>query len=231
MKRHPLLSATMVAVCEREMSRGRVRHFTRCVEALRDLRIHPAEILVCGLNLGDCDGLDLLEVVHAESLARSIVIVSDRKDERVLDRLRRYKERAVMVDADALDEAELTWALQRARSGEGHVSASIREAWAHVRQAPDGFSLRLTEAEQAVLAYSAAWSEDHLVASRRGRSLATVQTQRKRAMRKLGLRSRAELVVYAVRAGLLRFDGNATLFPGLEANRLRAAAAAFPPKT
>ena len=74
----------------------------------------------------------------------------------------------------------------------------------------------LTDAEQEVLAALAALGGDLEVASYRGTSPATVQTQRKRIMQKLGLRTQAQLVTYAACRGLVRFDAGQVLRPGFQ---------------
>src|ERR1051326_2313029 len=50
--------------------------------ALRQMRVCPAWMALLGLALPDTDGLDLLDVMQREYLARRILVVTGRHDER-----------------------------------------------------------------------------------------------------------------------------------------------------
>lgn len=215
-KRHPLLARAIMETCLEESPTALVTHHPSSRGALRDMRSSPVSLLVCGLNLADYDGLDLLAVVANEQLAAGLMVVSDRKDERALDLLLRRDVRSVMVDAESLDRSELRYALSLARLGGRHVSETIREAWMRTRNACDAYGPLLTDAEQDVLSLTAVWADDDRVAAKRCTSPATIQTQRKRIMRKLDLHSQAQLVAYAARRGMVRFEADRVLRPGFE---------------
>lgn len=223
-KENPLLAQAIGDACATTLPDWAMRRHIRSVEALSALRRESADLLVCGMNLPDFDGLDLLEAARRERLAARFMVVSDRKDERTLHVLLQTRPVEVMVDVERIDGGELRRAILDATKAGRRVSPTLRTAWAAVRGETDGYSLRLTDAEQDVLSLLGAGDDDERIAVHRHTSGATVQTQRKRIMRKLNLHSRSELVVYAVRRGLARFTPRRVLRPGFEWKELAASA-------
>ncbi|MGH7958776.1 MAG: response regulator [Opitutaceae bacterium] len=53
----------------------------RAADALAALRARPAQLALVGLTLPDLDGLDLLEMIAEERLAKRTLVVSGRRDE------------------------------------------------------------------------------------------------------------------------------------------------------
>ncbi len=74
----------------------------------------------------------------------------------------------------------------------------------YLRHVQDDPYNRLTRREREVLKLVAEGHTNQEIASRLSLSINTVQTHRSRIMDKLNLHSRAELMKYAVRMGLLR---------------------------
>jgi DNA-binding NarL/FixJ family response regulator len=114
-------------------------------------------------------------------------------------------------------DAELDSALRSAHHGEklmksiasttvhsGHAAATdVAEKSIRTR------SEVLTQREREVLGLLVHGHTNQAIAERLFRSTKTVETHRARIVRKLGLKTRADLVQYAIERGLFRRDGNA----------------------
>jgi two-component system response regulator NreC len=98
--------------------------------------------------------------------------------------------------------AELLTAIRRATNGEEYVSPQVAPGLEALRRAVDrdGLSPRETELLRLIaLGHTSAEIAAKLHVSRR-----TVETHRARVYDKLGLKSRAELVQFALRRGMFR---------------------------
>lgn len=111
--------------------------------------------------------------------------------------------RAALAEVDRL-AAELKMAAELATAELAIASARIAAAWIATRSTVE--KDELSEREARVVRLIAAGHSNKEVAARLGLSVKTVETYKARSLRKLGLRSRAELVRYALRCGWLR-DG------------------------
>ena len=224
-KENPLFARVLVDWCRANSPALDLGFSVSCRDALANLRREPVGLLVCGLNLSDFDGLDLVALVQREKLASSIVVVTDRKDERTFDYLFYRRSVAAYLDLVSLDQREFETALIRVRGGGSYVSNSIRTAGRLCRSGEDSYSVRLTDAEQDILSLVGTGLDDEGIAESRFTSVETVLTQRRQIMKKLNVHSRAALVAYAARRGLVRFCDGRVLRPGFEHRRLAQAAA------
>ncbi len=215
-KREPLLAEALLRSC-RVAFPGRSWGLERSGQvALEVLRESPVDVLICGLNLEGLDGLDLLELARREGLARRRLVVTDRRDERVIQFLVAGGHDVSFVGNDAPGSEALDAALRQVAEGRRVCDLELRSEWLRLRKDPAAYGWVLTDAEQEVLAALAELGGDLEVAQLRGTSPATVQTQRKRIMQKLRLRTQAQLVTYAGCRGLVRFESGKVMRPGFQ---------------
>ena len=99
-------------------------------------------------------------------------------------------------------ERELPEAVVAAGAGETHLSESVSRRLEALRAALQDGSLSVREMEVLLLIARGFTSNE--IAPQLGLSTRTIETHRARISRKLGARSRAELVRYALERGLLR---------------------------
>jgi DNA-binding NarL/FixJ family response regulator len=220
-KREALLAIILLRVCREVFGPMPIRLHTSGLSALEALREEPADFLICGLNLPDLDGLDLLHLAKEEGLARRFLAVTDRRDERVIQFLIAGGHNVSFVSIEVADTEPLENALRSVADGRNVCDLQLRAEWVRLRGDPQAYGWILTDAEQDVLAALAVLGGDHEVASYRGTSPATVQTQRKRIMQKLNLRTQAQLVSYAACRGLVRYEAGEVLRPGFQWKELR----------
>lgn len=171
-------------------------------ETLARLRERGADFAVIGLTFPDLDGLDLLQAIVRERLARRVVIVSGRKDEHSLQTLRAARFDGLFDPYEENLDA-LVSALQQIADGRGYVSPSLCRRMFTQRSA-GVLAPRLTPAELQVLSIIGDGSDDGEAASRLGVSDSTVATHRRALMRKLDVPTSAKLVREAIRLGVVR---------------------------
>ena len=193
-------------------------------EALRTLRLQPGGVGLVGLGLPDIDGLDVAETLQRERLVRTLVVITDRRDERTWQRLRELPLGGCFNSHTEPNEA-LVAALRTIAEGRPWFSADLKSA--ALTGAREPLSELLTPAELHVCLLIAGGEDEQAVSEKFGIAWDTVHSHLKHAMAKLGVRTRTVLMRELIVRGLVRFgaDGRA-LYPGSEhalAARLSAA--------
>jgi two-component system response regulator NreC len=157
------------------------------------------DVLVLDLNLPDGSSLCRLAKLRSESPGTQIVIIS-------MDDTPGLAQRAISSGAigyvlkEYADE-DLARAIHAAARGDEYVSEQLERRLAPLRRAlTDG---RLTAREVEVLRLIGLGHTNVEIARKLEVSARTIETHRANIHEKLGLRTRAELVRYALRCGLL----------------------------
>jgi DNA-binding NarL/FixJ family response regulator len=166
----------------------------------RAVQSEVPRVLVLDLRLPNGSSIDAIRLMRAQAPSTEIVVLT-------MDRSPAFAQRA--IDAGAVGfvlkdhaDVELPIAVQRAARGQEYVSSRVAGALEALRraEAPDGLSERETEVlRQIALGYTSAE-----IARKLHVSVRTVESHRANIHRKLKLRTRAELVGFALRRGLLR---------------------------
>lgn len=177
--------------------------------ALDRLRETRPDVLLLDIRMPGMGGLETLRAIGADAeLAhtRVIVVTTFEIDEYVFEALQAGASGFILKDAAP---AELVRAIRVVNSGEALLSPSVtkRVITQFGRQpaklsAPVAGLDELTERERELVAWVATGRSNDEIARELFISPATVRTHIGRAMIKLHARDRAQLVVFAVQAGL-----------------------------
>jgi two-component system response regulator NreC len=157
------------------------------------------DVLVLDLTLPDGSALDVLGELRIISPQTRIVVVT-------MEDAPGFAQRALAAGANGFvlkehADEDLADAIYAAAQGDEYISAPVARQLSALRQArTDG---RLTVREAEVLRLIALGHTNVEIARQLGVSARTVETHRANLHGKLGLRTRAELVRYALRCGLL----------------------------
>lgn len=157
------------------------------------------DVLVLDLNMPDGSAVEVLGELRTRSPGTRIVVVS-------IDDSPAFAQRALAAGATGfvlkeLADEDLANAIYAASRGDEYLSTPVARRLATLRQArTEG---RLTAREAEVLRLIALGHTNVEIARQLGVSSRTVETHRANIHGKLGLRTRAELVRYALRCGLL----------------------------
>jgi DNA-binding NarL/FixJ family response regulator len=184
---------------------GEARDGQSALDLLR--RAHP-DVLLLDIRMPGMDGLETLRSIGADpSLAatRVVVVTTFEIDEYVFQALQAGASGFLLKDAAP---AEVVHSVRVVAAGEALLSPSVTRQvisrfGRHWGNAPALSGLdELTGREREMVAWVATGRSNEEIARELFLSPATVRTHVSRAMVKLQARDRAQLVVFAVRAGL-----------------------------
>ncbi len=172
-------------------------------EAVRLTREHAPHVLVLDINMPGLDGFEVLRRVRRDCPAVRVLVLTLDDDPRSVQRaVRDGADGYVLKDAIAHD---LIAAVRRVATGgggfDGGAQAALRDA---ARGGPDDPLARLTAREREVLRRIAAGLANKEIAAELHIGVRTVETHRANLLRKLGMRSTAELTRFALEQGLLK---------------------------
>jgi two-component system, NarL family, response regulator NreC len=167
--------------------------------ARRFVRGHRPDVLVLDLNMPEGSSLGAISVMREESPGTQIVVLT-MQQEPAFAREALGAGALGYVLKDAADD-ELVEAVRNAAAGESYLNPRLgaRIAAAPPPGPPDD----LSEREVGVLRLIALGHTNAEIAQRLYLSVRTVETHRSHIQQKLGLSTRAELVDYALKHGLM----------------------------
>lgn len=177
------------------------------VEAVEQVMRCQPDIVILDISMRGLNGLEAAGQIHKRCPSCRIVMLSMHSDEH-------YVRRAVKQGASGYVlknavEGELLAALDAVQRGQSFFSPALGD-WmpknpsAEPRSDPEDRYDRLTERERHIFQLLAEGNGNKDIANALGLSLHTVETHRARIMEKMGLRSTAELVLSAVRRGIVQ---------------------------
>jgi two-component system response regulator NreC len=165
----------------------------------RHLAAHQPDVLVLDLDMPDGSSLELIRNLVEKSPQTHVVVVSG--DDALVFAQRALAAGAIGYVLKDNADTDLVEAVAAAAHGLERVSASVARRLSDARRALTGGQLSVRETE--VLRLIALGHTNQEIATQLGVSPRTVETHRAHVHRKLGMRTRAQLVGYALRRGLL----------------------------
>jgi DNA-binding NarL/FixJ family response regulator len=194
---------------ERESDLALVGEATDGGTALELIRRARPDVALLDIRMPGLDGLQTLRAVVADpalTATKVVMVTTFETDEYVFAALQAGASGFVLKDAEPTD---LIRAIRAAAAGEALLSPSVTRRLVNLfgRHLAGGIAPApaleaLTEREREIVAWVATGRSNDEIAAELFLSPATVRTHIGRAMLKLGARDRAQLVVFAVRAGL-----------------------------
>jgi two-component system response regulator NreC len=165
------------------------------------------DVAILDLAMPNLNGVEAARQISHRWPSTAIVILSMHSDESYLLQALKAGARAYLLKDSA--DAELIAAIRAVQEGKGFFSPAISRLLAddYVRQlqergVQDSYEL-LTPREREILQMLAEGKSNKEVAAILNLSLSTVETHRAKIMQKLNLHSAPELVLYAVRKGVI----------------------------
>ena len=167
-----------------------------------------ADVAVMDVGMPGLNGIEATAQIVRKHPQAGVVILSMHGDETYVLRCLRAGARAYILKESA--EHELIAAIRAVMAGKSFFSPKVRRLLQqeHVERirregGEDSYDL-LTEREREVLQLLAEGNSNKEIAARLFLSVFTVETHRKRILEKLNLRGTADLILYAVRKGIIR---------------------------
>ena len=176
-------------------------------DALRMAEELVPDVVIMDIAMPHMNGVEAARQIVSQSPDTAVAILSMHSDESYVIRSLKAGARAYLLKDSA--EADLLEAIHAIRGGKSFFSPAVRRILKedYVRQleemgAEDSYEL-LTNREREVLQLVAEGKSNKEVANLLNLSLYTVETHRTHILQKLNLHSVPELILYAVRKGVI----------------------------
>jgi two-component system response regulator NreC len=203
---HGVVRQGLRALLEKESGFSVVGEASDGLQAAALVERMKPDLLVLDLVLPGLGGLDVTREVIRRSPRTRVVILSMHASEAfVVQAFRNGAAAYVLKESSA---ADLVLAIREVLAGRRYLSPPLSDKaievyMARAREGQVDVYERLTARERQVLHLAAEGLSNPAMGERLGISSRTVQTHRSHVMEKLGLRTRRDLIVYAVNHGML----------------------------
>jgi two-component system response regulator NreC len=177
------------------------------LEAIEMVRRHQPDVAIVDIAMKELNGIEATAQIVKQSPHTAVLILSMYSDERYVIRAVKAGARGYLLKNSAGEE--LVRAIQLVQRGMAFFSPAVAKVFqGDYRRVKDSHEVEdryelLTERERQVYQLLAEGNSNKEIANRLNLSLHTVETHRWRIMEKLDLHSTAELVLSAVRRGLV----------------------------
>jgi DNA-binding NarL/FixJ family response regulator len=203
---HPLVLRGLRSALETEPEFDVVAETADGLDAVRVVERLQPDVLVLDLMMPGLSGLDVLPIIKQRSPRTRAVILSMYSSEHFV--LQALRNGALAYVLKGCDPSFVLEAIRRAAAGQRYLSPAVSclafEAYGEKAGSapPDPHDL-LTPRERQALQLAAEGHSNAEIAARLSISPRTAEMHRSHALRKLGLRSQAELIRYAIRRGMI----------------------------
>lgn len=204
---HTLMRQGLRHILESQPDFDIVAESSSGIEAVEAARLHKPDVAIVDVAMKELNGIEATSQILKHSPNTAILILSMYSDERYVLRAVKAGARGYLLKNSAGDE--LIQAIHTVQRGMAFFSPAVaqifQDGFARLREAGginDRFEL-LTDRERQVYQLLAEGNSNKEIANRLNLSLHTVETHRWRIMEKLDLHSTAELVLSAVRRGMV----------------------------
>jgi two-component system, NarL family, response regulator NreC len=204
---HTVMRSGLRALLERQLDLKVVAEAGDGREAVDMAEAHLPQVAVIDIAMPKLNGIDAAHQIVTKHPEIAVVMLSMHSDEGYVLRSLKAGARGYLLKDSA--EAELISAIHAVHEGKAFFSPAISKMLAedYLRQAQqrgvqDSYEL-LTMREREVLQLLAEGRSNKEVATLLGLSLYTVETHRANILQKLKLRGVPELIMYAVRKGIV----------------------------
>jgi two-component system, NarL family, response regulator NreC len=177
------------------------------LEAIELARLHQPDVTIMDIAMRELNGIEATAQILKHTPQMAVLVLSMYADERYVLRAVRAGARGYLLK-DSVEE-DLLRAIHAVQRGAAFFSPAVakvfQDGWERRKgseEVDDRYDL-LTERERHVYQMLAEGNSNKEIANRLNLSLHTVETHRSRIMEKLSVHSTAELVLSAVRRGLV----------------------------
>ena len=204
---HPLVRSGLRALLERDGEFEVVAEAADGYEAIDLAVLHKPDVILLDVGMPRLSGPDAAQRISQKLPAARIVMLSMHSDEAYVLRALKAGARGYLLKASP--EADVLAAIRAVAAGNAYFSPSITKLLveeyvveARRRGMEDSYDL-LSTREKEVLQLLASGKSNREIAELLFISVATVETHRTNIFQKLHLHNLAELILYAVRKGLI----------------------------
>jgi two-component system, NarL family, response regulator NreC len=204
---HPLVRSGLRALLERDGEFQVIAEAADGYEAIDLAVLHKPDVILLDVGMPRLSGPDAAQSISQKLPAARIVMLSMHSDEGYVLRALKAGARGYLLKASP--EADVIAAIRAVAAGNAYFSPSITKLLveeyvieARRRGVEDSYDL-LSTREKEILQLLASGKTNRDIAELLFISVATVETHRNNVFQKLHLHNLAELILYAVRKGLI----------------------------
>ncbi len=204
---HPLIRSGLRGLLEREGEFQVVAEAADGYEAIERAVEHKPDLILLDVGMPRLNGTDAAQHISGKLPNARIIIVSMHSDEAYVLRALKAGARGYLLKASP--EADVLAAARAVAAGNAYFSPAITKilvedymAEARRRGVEDSYDL-LSLREKEVLQLLVGGKNNREIAEMLHVSVATVETHRNNILKKLHVHNLAELILYAVRKGLV----------------------------
>ena len=208
---HPIVRAGLHAVLDAADDVTVVAEGTNGADALRLVAQHRPDVLVLDVNLPDLNGIEVTRQLREQRTSTVILALTVHDDSQTIFGLLESGAVGYVLKDEALET--LASAVRAAAQGDSWLSPAVARQVVHraVAQAAPSPSLpaessSLTPSERQVLSLLAQGLDNAAIAERLVVTKRTVQNHVSNVYGKLGVNSRTEAMLYAIRHGLAQVE-------------------------
>ncbi|MBM3130706.1 MAG: response regulator transcription factor [Chloroflexi bacterium] len=205
---HPIVRAGMCAVLNRANDIRVVAEGATGADALRLVAAHRPDVLVLDVNLPDVNGIQVTRQLRAHGASPAILILTVHQDRQTVFGLLEAGATGYILKDDALET--LVGAVRAVARGESWLSPEIaRQVVARATRPEDrapADALPLTPREIEILCLLAQGCANALIAQKLVITTRTVQNAVSTIYAKLGVSSRTQAALIAIRHGLVQVE-------------------------
>jgi len=205
---HAIVRSGLRLLLEREQDLAVVGEATDGRAAIAWMERDQADVAVMDVGMPGLNGIEATVQIVRKYPEANVVMLSMHSDETYVLRCLRAGARGYVLKESA--ENELIAAIRAVAAGKSFFSPKVKRLLQqeHVERmrregGEDSYDL-LTEREREILQLLAEGNRNKEIAGRLHLSVYTVETHRKRILEKTNLHGTAELILYAVRKGIIR---------------------------
>lgn len=200
---HRMLLEGLISVLEQEKDIEIVGFNTDSVRGLQQVRELQPDVLVLDITMPVIDGIELCRQLQKDEIRPAVLILSVHKDEQVVSQAVGAGASGYLLKDAATQE--LAHGIRQVARGHFFLGDGI-SARAIARMAGTGEApySRLSDREREVLRLVVEGKNNIEAGGTIGISPKTIDTHKRRILKKLGLESPMELVRFAIREGIIR---------------------------
>lgn len=204
---HQMLKDGLGVLLDEEQDLTVVGQASSGEEALREIQEHEIDVIIMDIGLEGMSGLETIKLIRKQGLMMKIIVLSMHSDQEIISQVFKVGSNGFVPKSTAHDH--LLTAIRSVSKGEIylHPEAAAEAIQKMSKQYTASLQLRkLSDRELEVFTLTAMGYTRTEISAQLNIKPKTVDTYRSRAMQKLDLHSRAELVKFAVNTGILSHD-------------------------